>query len=193
MSRGRLLTIEGIDGVGKTTHAALVADYLREHGLLVRTFREPGGTELGERLRHLIKDGAARSPLAELLLFAASRAELVANVLKPALQENCFIVLDRFTDSTFAYQGALKQIPEDILDAICRAAADGLVPDLTFWLDLDPADALNRRYPLAQALVNGGSAPGTRALPGAASLGAPPDSAHRRRRDGGTDRRPDPS
>lgn len=159
---GRLITLEGIDGVGKTTHVGLLQDYLRGIGLQVRTYRDPGSTALGEHLRQIIKSGVMESALAELLLFAASRAELVATRLRPALAAGEIVLLDRFTDSTLAYQGALQRIPEPALEAVCAAAADGLEPDLTLWLDLDPAEALERRYPLAQAL-SGGSNPGATA------------------------------
>jgi dTMP kinase len=156
--QGRLITLEGIDGVGKTTHLSLLQDFLRGHGLSVRSFRDPGSTALGEQLRLLIKGGVMESPLAELLLFAAARAELVTTRVRPALAAGGIVLLDRFTDSTLAYQGALMRIPEPALAAVCAAAADGLSPDLTLWLDLDPSLALRRRYPLAQALF--GDAPG---------------------------------
>lgn len=149
---GRLLSIEGIDGVGKTTHAGLLLQYLRALDLRVTSFREPGATPLGEQLRVILKQTAERTPLAELLLFAAARAELVAEQLKPALDQGTWVLLDRFTDSTLAYQGALGGIAEDTLEAVCRIAAGGLEPDLTFWLDLDPNTALTRNYPLAGAL-----------------------------------------
>jgi dTMP kinase len=154
---GRLITLEGIDGVGKTTHLSLLQDLLRGHGLNVRAFRDPGSTALGEQQRLLIKGGVMESPLAELLLFAAARAELVTTRVRPALAAGGVVLLDRFTDSTLAYQGALMRIPEPALKAVCGAAADGLKPDLTLWLDLDPCLALQRRYPLAQALF--GDAP----------------------------------
>lgn len=158
--RGRLITLEGIDGVGKTTHVSLLQDYLRGHGLDVRAFRDPGSTALGEQLRLLIKGGVMESPLAELLLFAAARAELVITRVRPALASGGVVLLDRFTDSTLAYQGALMRIPEQSLEAVCTAAADGLKPDLTLWLDLDPCLALERRYPLAQALFGDVQCPG---------------------------------
>jgi len=154
---GRLITLEGIDGVGKTTHLSLLQDFLRGYGVSVRAFRDPGSTALGEQLRLLIKGGVMESPLAELLLFAAARAELVTTRIRPVLAAGGMVLLDRFTDSTLAYQGALLRIPEPALQAVCEAAADGLKPDLTLWLDLDPELALQRRYPLAQALF--GDAP----------------------------------
>jgi dTMP kinase len=150
--QARLITLEGIDGVGKTTHVARLVAYLAGKGLAVATYREPGATPLGEELRQLLKRGVVLSAAAEMLMFATARAELVASRVKPDLAGGTWVVLDRFTESTLAYQGALDQIPEDVLRAVCRAAAGGLVPDLTLWLDIEPEAAVSRRYPLEQAL-----------------------------------------
>jgi dTMP kinase len=149
---GRLLSVEGIDGVGKTTHAGLLVLQLRRAGITATSFREPGATPLGEQLRVILKQSDERTALAELLLFAAARAELVATLLQPTLAKGTWVVLDRFTDSTLAYQGALGGIAEEDLKCVCRIAATGLKPDLTLWLDLDPETALHRNYPLADAL-----------------------------------------
>ncbi len=149
--RGRLITFEGIDGVGKTTHAQRVLAFLAEAGHPTAHYREPGGTPLGEELRRLIKDGTATTPIAELMLFTAARAELVEQRLKPDLAEGKLVVLDRFTDSTLAYQGAFEEISDSVLVSTCLAAAGGLYPDLTFWLDITPEEAVSRRYPLLSA------------------------------------------
>lgn len=146
--QGRLITFEGIDGVGKTTHAQRALDYLADAGYNTSHYREPGGTPLGEELRRLIKEGAAVTPIAELMLFTAARAELVVQRLKPDLAEGKIVVLDRFTDSTLAYQGAFEEISDSVLVSTCLAAAGGLYPDLTFWLDISPEEAISRRYPL---------------------------------------------
>jgi len=146
--RGRLITFEGIDGVGKTTHAQRALVYLADAGCRTSHYREPGGTPLGEELRRLIKEGSAATPIAELMLFTAARAELVAQRLKPDLAEGKIVVLDRFTDSTLAYQGAFEEISDSVLVATCLAAAGGLYPDLTFWLDISPEEAVSRRFPL---------------------------------------------
>ena len=159
--RGRLITVEGIDGVGKTTHTARLVNYLTQLGFQVATYREPGGTPLGEQLRLLIKAGSAQSALSELLLFAAARAELVTTRIRPDMQQGVFVVLDRFTDSTWSYQGALDDIPEEALNAVCAAAADKLAPDLTLWLDLSPEEAYRRRYPLAGEMAAGEIDPAT--------------------------------
>lgn len=150
--QARLITLEGIDGVGKTTHGELLVAYLAGRGLPVSTYREPGATPLGEELRQLLKRGLARSAAAELLLFATARAELVDMYVRPDLERGTWVVLDRFTESTLAYQGALGQIPEDVLRAVCTAAAGGLTPDLTLWLDIEPQAAVGRRFPLEQVL-----------------------------------------
>jgi len=160
--QGRLITFEGIDGVGKSTHAALLAGHLHAQGLRVELFREPGGTPLGESLRELIKSGSAESGLSELLLFAAARAELVQHRIKPLLQDGATVVLDRFTDSSVAYQGSLDDVEDSVLVSICLAAAGGLYPDLTFWFDLEPEAALRRRHGGEQAelpIPGGGRAP----------------------------------
>jgi len=142
--RGRLITLEGIDGAGKTTQAKRIGPYLEAQGLRVQSWREPGGTALGEGLRSLLKSGLAQSAASELLLFAAARAELVHELVAPALERGEWVLLDRFSDSSFAYQGALNRLPEDLLAAVCTVAAGGLVPDLTLWLDLDPQRARGR-------------------------------------------------
>ncbi len=156
---GRLITLEGIDGVGKTTHVNLLMQHLASRQLRATTYREPGATLLGEQIRELTKAGLAHSPLAELLLFCAARSELVEVRVKPDLAEGRLVVLDRFTDSTLAYQGALGRIGENTLRTVCHAAASGLKPDLTLWLDLPPEDALGRRYPLALALGQAANQP----------------------------------
>jgi dTMP kinase len=142
--RGKLITLEGIDGAGKTTHARLLAEWLQQRGEPVLCLREPGGTELGEALRALLKQGTAKSAHAELLLFAAARAELVELRLRPELAAGRTVLLDRFTDSTLTYQGALGLIDEESLQAVCRVASGGLVPDMTIWLDISPSTAFGR-------------------------------------------------
>ncbi len=161
--QARLITLEGIDGVGKTTHVMHLVEYLTRLGLPVTTFREPGDTPLGERLRGLLKEGLAESAMAELLLFTAARAELTASRIRPTLAAGTNVVLDRYNDSTIAYQGALGTINEADLRAVCHAATGGLAPDLTLWLDLEPESAFSRRYPLAQALDAGGTSSGNNA------------------------------
>lgn len=146
MARGRFITLEGTDGCGKSTQAALLADALEAKGLEVVRLREPGGTELGERVRSLLLepgDGPV-APMAELLLFEASRAQLVAQVIEPALARGAWVVCDRFYDSTTAYQAGGRGLDASLVRRANDLGSCGLVPDLTLVLDLDPALALAR-------------------------------------------------
>ena len=137
-----LVTFEGIDRSGKTTQAGLLVDALGEEALGVR---EPGGTAAGERVRELLKDPNVQlSPESEALLFAAARSELVAEVILPALGEGRVVVSDRFLDSSLAYQGGARGLGIDDVERVNRFATRGLKPDLTFLLDLSPADAAER-------------------------------------------------
>jgi dTMP kinase len=135
-----LITIEGLDGAGKTTLAARLAERLPGR---VEVLREPGGVELAERIRALVKDPSLRiDPRAEALLYAAARAQLVAERVRPLLDEGATVILDRFVDSSLAYQGAARGLGVDAI----RAMNDfGVVPDVTLLLRLDPAAARRRR------------------------------------------------
>jgi dTMP kinase len=135
-----LITIEGLDGAGKTTHAAGLAAVLEQRGLPVRVLREPGGVEVSERIRALVADPElAVSPRAEALLYAAARAQLVDELLAPLLAEGVWVVLDRFVDSSLAYQGAGRGLGIEAVAAINDFATGGLRPDRTVLLDVDPA------------------------------------------------------
>jgi dTMP kinase len=136
------ISLEGIDGSGKTTQAKLLAGALGDEVVLVR---EPGGTETGERIRGLLKDPALQlDPLAELLLFCAARAELVARVIIPARGEDRDVVCDRFSDSSVAYQGVARGLGAERVEEICDLATGGVWPDLTILLRIDPDDAAAR-------------------------------------------------
>jgi dTMP kinase len=134
--RGRLITIEGLDGAGKTTLCQGLAAALPEARLL----REPGGVELSERIRELVKDPELEvDPRAEALLYAAARAQLVATLVRPLLASGTTVLLDRFVDSSLAYQGAGRSLGVDAVRAINDFGTGGLVPDLTLLLRIDPA------------------------------------------------------
>jgi dTMP kinase len=136
------ISLEGIDGSGKTTQAKFLARALGDEVLLVR---EPGGTETGERIRQILKDPALElDPLAELLLFCAARAELVAQVVGPAREEGTDVVCDRFSDSSIAYQGAARGLGTERVEEICDLATGGVWPDLTILLRIDPTLAAKR-------------------------------------------------
>jgi dTMP kinase len=133
--RGRFITLEGVDGAGKSTHVQFVADAIAASaGGHVIVTREPGGTELAERLREAIL-AEPMAPLAETLLIAAARADHVARVIRPALEAGSSVVCDRFCDATVAYQGAGKGVPLELIDRLAEAAHPDLRPDLTLVFD----------------------------------------------------------
>lgn len=144
MNNARFITFEGIDGAGKSTHVEAVAQRLRRDGAHVVTTREPGGTRLAERVRDIFLHEAADVMTETLLAFAARRDHL-RQVILPALDQGRTVVCDRFTDATFAYQGAGGGAPPDLLDHLERFVHDGLQPNLTFWFDLAPEVAARRR------------------------------------------------
>ncbi len=146
MSRGCFITLEGIEGVGKSSAVACVVDWLSAQGRTVTSTREPGGTALGEQLRHLLlaRDGVPIAPLAELLLMFAGRAQHLAERIRPALARGETVVCDRFTDATFAYQGGGRGLPTADIAAAARLVHGDLAPDLTLLLDAPPALGLGR-------------------------------------------------
>lgn len=145
-SRGKFITIEGIEGVGKTTNLQWVMQCLTEQGLEVLTTREPGGTPLAEQIRELLltpRDDAM-DPTAELLLVFAARAQHLAALIKPGLQAGRWVLCDRFTDATFAYQGAGRGLDRDTICTLESLVQQDLRPDLVILLDIDPQLGLSR-------------------------------------------------
>jgi dTMP kinase len=141
------ITIEGLDGSGKTTQVKELAAHLRARGHNVLLTREPGGTEIGDQIRALLQDRAhvQMASETELLLFCASRAQLVSQVIRPHLANDGIVICDRFADSTIAYQGYGRGIDLDFLRAMLNFATGGLQPDLTIYLDITAEEGVARR------------------------------------------------
>ncbi len=146
MITGKLITFEGIDGSGKSTQIQLLEAEFEKLDISYKTFREPGGTKLSEKIRAILldKENIELYSNAESLLFAAARAQLTAEQIKPALTKGEFVICDRFTDSTIAYQGYGRGLNINNLELMNTIATDGLIPDITFILDIDPQKATER-------------------------------------------------
>ena len=142
---GKFITFEGGEGAGKSTQLSRLAERLRAAGSVVLSLREPGGTPFGEKMRDVLKQpGSAIQPAAEALLFAACRAQLVADVIAPALASGKVVLCDRFIDSTVAYQAGGRGLDRSLIESANRLACGAVRPDLTVLLDLDPARGLGR-------------------------------------------------
>ena len=146
--RGRLITIEGIEGVGKSTQVAFIADYLHQRGKTVLTTREPGGTPVAERIREVLlnPENGAVSDTCELLLMFAARAAHLDELIVPALARGDWIVCDRFTDASYAYQGGGRGLPDQAIAGLERLVQDSLKPDLTILLDASLEVTAKRRH-----------------------------------------------
>lgn len=144
--RGTFITLEGADGCGKSTQVALLADAIQAAGREVVRLREPGGTSISEKIRALVldPDSAEMAPECELLLFEASRAQLVRQVIEPALAHGDVVLCDRFYDSTYAYQAAGRALDARVISQANALGSCGVTPDLTLVLDMDTEDALAR-------------------------------------------------
>jgi dTMP kinase len=150
---GRFIVFEGGEGAGKSTLIGLVAPRLRETGAEVVTVREPGGTDAGELVRQLLHLDLTQ--WAEAFAFLAARAQVVQEVIRPALERGATVLCDRFEASTFAYQGHARGLDLAALRAANAAATGGLRPDLTVWLDLEPEVGLARKHGEAEAIRTG--------------------------------------
>ena len=146
--RGRFLTLEGIEGAGKSTVAAALATALRTRGITVIATREPGGTPLAERLREVVlqRDAETLSPQAETLLMFAARAVHVDNLIRPALARGAWVICDRYTDATRAYQGGGRGVAAAFIESLSRETVGEMTPDLTLLLDLPVETGLQRAH-----------------------------------------------
>lgn len=144
--RGLFVTFEGIEGSGKSTQIQLAVAALRGQDRIVTVSREPGGTIIADKIRALLLDPSndAMSATTELLLYAASRAQHVAEVVRPALQRGDIVLVDRFSDSTRAYQGAARLLENEIVERACELATEGLEPELTIFIDVPVAVSQSR-------------------------------------------------
>ena len=151
LAYGKFITLEGVDGAGKSTHIQYIADTLRAESRKVLVTREPGGTELAEALRKTLLE-QAMDPFTETLLMFAARADHVTRVIRPALLAGNWVVCDRFTDATFAYQGAGKGVPADYIRRLADLVHPGLKPDRTLVFDIEPAVSGQRLQNSGKAL-----------------------------------------
>ncbi|MFI3218513.1 MAG: dTMP kinase [Methylococcales bacterium] len=137
MSRGKFITLEGVEGVGKTTNLSFIQEYLQQHAIAVTVTREPGGTALAEKIRQLVldKDSESISDTTELLLMFAARAQHIQHVIEPALAQGNWVLCDRFTDATYAYQGGGRELSIATIALLEQLVQGELRPDLTLLLD----------------------------------------------------------
>ena len=143
--RGLFITLEGGDGAGKSTQIRNIERFFDEKGLVVVHTREPGGTPIGEKLRDILldKENSEMDAVTEMMIYAASRAQHVRELIVPALEEGKVVICDRFVDSSIAYQGFGRGLGEQVAEVNARATG-GLTPDITFWLDIDPDEGRRR-------------------------------------------------
>lgn len=145
--RGKFITFEGCEGVGKSKQVKLLKQYLEEKGLNPLVLREPGGTFVSERIRDVILDTANynMTPKCELILYIAARAQLVEEIIRPAIEQGRLVICDRFIDSTFSYQGFGRGLEIEMVNALNKIAIEDCEPDLTIFLDLEPEQAFKRK------------------------------------------------
>jgi len=147
MKKGIFITVEGTDGSGKTTQINFIKKYMEEKGYSVVLTREPGGTRIGEKIRTIILDPENKEMdyITEMLLYASARAQIISELVKPAIDEGKVVICDRYVDSSYAYQGYGRGIDVDLITKINNIATRGMMPDITFWFDISPEAALKRR------------------------------------------------
>lgn len=152
MRMGLFITFEGPEGSGKTVQSRALYEYLQERGLSVYLTREPGGTGIGDQIRQVLlsPENAEMLPSAEILLFSASRAQLVGQVIRPLLEQGTIVICDRYADSTLAYQGYGHGLDIELLRAITGFATGGMRPDLIIYLDIDVEEGLRRKRKTAE-------------------------------------------
>lgn len=145
--KGKLISFEGCEGVGKSTQIEMLKQYLQTTGQDALFLREPGGTEISERIREIILslDSVGMNAKCEALLYCAARAQLIGQVILPALEQGRLVICDRFVDSTFAYQGVARGLGQDYVEELNRLTCEELAPELTVFLDLDPARGFARK------------------------------------------------
>lgn len=145
--KGKLITFEGCEGVGKSTQIELLKKYFESNNIDALFLREPGGNKISEKIRDIIldKNNFEITDECEALLYCSARAQLIGQVIKPALESGKIVVCDRFSDSTFAYQGVARGLGVDYIAKLNEVTLNGVVPDVTFFLDLEPALAFKRK------------------------------------------------
>ena len=144
--KGKFISFEGIDGCGKTTQIKFLEEYLLKQGYNILVLREPGGTKVGEKVRDILLDkNNFISPVTEMLLYASSRAQLVEEKILPALEKGQIVILDRFVDSSYVYQGYARGLGIEKVKLVNEIATMGILPDVTIYIDITPEEAMKRR------------------------------------------------
>ena len=144
--RGKFISFEGIDGCGKTTQIKFLEEYILKQGYNILVLREPGGTKVGEKVRDILLDkNNFISPVTEMLLYASSRAQLVEEKILPALEKGQIVILDRFVDSSYVYQGYARGLGIEKVKLVNEIATMGILPDVTIYIDITPEEAMKRR------------------------------------------------
>mgnify|MGYP002622172253 CR=1 FL=1 len=151
------ITIEGGEGCGKTTQSKLLKKYLEDKGFKVILTREPGGSTVAEQVRTILLNPSFKVvPLCELMLYEASRAQHLEEIIKPNLKNGCVVICDRFTDSTLAYQGYARKLDKNIINKLNDIASCGIKPDITFYLDVKPEEGIKRAKSVYKGKLTGG-------------------------------------